>query len=80
MAKRTITVQLDSALVDQIDSLVRTRRFADRDDAISNAVAAHLARIRRTRLAEACALLDPAEERAFAEEFFEGEVADLNPY
>jgi Arc/MetJ-type ribon-helix-helix transcriptional regulator len=68
MPKRKITISLDFTLLDEIDNLVRQGRFANRDEAIASAVSEHLIRIRRTRLAEACALLDPAEECALAEE------------
>ncbi len=70
MGKTKIAVTLDSSLLAQVDSLVREDQFANRSQAIEAAVAEQLLRFRRTRLAEACALLDPAEERAMAEEGF----------
>jgi metal-responsive CopG/Arc/MetJ family transcriptional regulator len=68
MPKTKIAVTLEAALVSQVDSLVRQRRFANRSQAIEAAVAEQVRRLRRTRLADACARLDPAEERALAEE------------
>jgi metal-responsive CopG/Arc/MetJ family transcriptional regulator len=68
MPKAKIAVTLESTLLSQVDALVQEARFANRSQAIEAAVAEHLARFRRTRLAEACARLDPAEERTLAEE------------
>ena len=68
MPKTKVAVTLESGLLDEVDSLVRQHRFANRSQAIEAAVSEQLLRMRRTRLAEACALLDPAEERALAEE------------
>jgi metal-responsive CopG/Arc/MetJ family transcriptional regulator len=66
--KAKVAVTLEAELLDEVDARVRQNRFANRSQAIEAAVAEQLARMRRTRLAEACALLDPAEERARAEE------------
>lgn len=68
MPKTKIAVTLEANLLDEVDALVREQRFPNRSQAIEAAVAEHLVRLRRTRLAEACARLDPAEERALAEE------------
>ncbi len=74
MPKTKIAVTLDTILLDELDALVHAARYPNRSQAIEAAVAAQLQRVRRTRLAEACARLDPAEERALAEE---GTTADL---
>jgi metal-responsive CopG/Arc/MetJ family transcriptional regulator len=68
MPKTKIAVTLEADLLNQVDTLVRQHRFSNRSQAIEAAVAEQVARFRRTRLAEACAQLDPAEERALAEE------------
>jgi metal-responsive CopG/Arc/MetJ family transcriptional regulator len=68
MAKTKIAITLEAALVTQVDALVREHRFSNRSQAIAAAVANQLTRLQRTRLAEACARLDPDEERALAEE------------
>lgn len=59
---------IEAGLLEEVDALVLEHRFANRSQAIEAAVSEQLIRVRRTRLAEACALLDPAEERALAEE------------
>ena len=75
MPKTKVAITLETALVDQVDALVRQHRFANRSQAIEAAVTEQLLRFRRTRLAEACAKLDPAEERALAEEGLESDLA-----
>jgi metal-responsive CopG/Arc/MetJ family transcriptional regulator len=68
MAKLKVAVTLDAGLLDQVDTLVRERRFPNRSQAIESALAEKLERLRRTRLARECAKLDPAEERRLADE------------
>ena len=80
MAKMKVAVTLDSVLVEQIDALVEARRFPSRSQAIESAVSDKLARITRLRLASECAKLDPAEERAFAEEGLAEDVASWPAY
>jgi Arc/MetJ-type ribon-helix-helix transcriptional regulator len=68
MPKTKVAVTLDSALLDRVDDLVARARFRNRSQAIETALAEKLARLTRTRLAEECAKLDPAEERRLADE------------
>lgn len=68
MPKTKVALTLDADLLHQIDDLVASRRFRNRSQAIETALAEKLARLARTRLAEACAMLDPAEERQMADE------------
>jgi Arc/MetJ-type ribon-helix-helix transcriptional regulator len=68
MAKAKVAVTLDSTTLARVDRLVRSARFANRSRAIEAAVVAQLDRLERNRLAEECAKLDSAVERALAEE------------
>lgn len=68
MPKTKVAITLDATLLDQVDALVQEHRFANRSQAIESAVQEQIARLKRTRLAEACGRLDPVEERALAEE------------
>lgn len=68
MSKLKVAITLDAELLDQVDTLVRERRFPSRSQAIETALAEKLERLGRARLARECAKLDPAEERRFAEE------------
>jgi len=72
MSKAKLAVTLDSALVAELDELVARRRFANRSQAVEEAVAEKLGRMARTRLAHECSKLDPSEERALAEEGLAG--------
>lgn len=68
MPKTKVAVTLDADLLDRLDHLVARRRFRNRSQAIEAALADTLARLARTRLAEECAKLDPAEEQQLADE------------
>jgi len=72
MPKTKLAVTLDSTLVSELDKLVSKRRFANRSQAVEVAVAEKLERLAKARLARECAKLNPAEERALAEEGLAG--------
>jgi Arc/MetJ-type ribon-helix-helix transcriptional regulator len=80
MPKSKIAVTLETALLAEVDALVRQERFPNRSQAIESAVAEHLKRVRRTRLAEACSRLDPREERSLAEEGLGRDLASWPEY
>ncbi len=68
MPKSKIAVSLERSTVQRIDRLVREGVFANRSRAIEAAVEEKLAGLDRTRLVRECAKLDPAFERALADE------------
>lgn len=68
MPKQKVAVTLERQLLDEVDAQVAAREYPSRSQAIEAALAEALGRRARTRLARECALLDPAEERAMAEE------------
>ena len=68
MAKTKVAVTLESQTLRRVDRLVRDARYPNRSQAIEAAIAAQLERLERRRLAEECAKLDRAAERAMAEE------------
>ena len=74
MPSSKIAITLDRLLLAEVDRLVAEGRFPNRSQAIQSAVRERLERIRHTRLAEEAAKLDPAEERAIAEEGLAGEA------
>jgi metal-responsive CopG/Arc/MetJ family transcriptional regulator len=80
MTKLKVTVTLDADLLDQVDLLVRERRFPSRSQAIESALAEKLERLNRTRLARECAKLDPAEERRLADEGLADDVKSWPAY
>jgi Arc/MetJ-type ribon-helix-helix transcriptional regulator len=68
MARTKVAITLDEAILRRVDGLVRAARYRNRSQAIEAALKAELRRLDRNRLAEECAKLDPAEERALSEE------------
>lgn len=68
MAKAKLAITLDENLLDEVDSLVRRRVFPNRSRIIEQAVQEKLERLKKSRLADQCALLDPDDEKALAEE------------
>jgi metal-responsive CopG/Arc/MetJ family transcriptional regulator len=80
MPKTKVAITLDTKLVQNLDDLVAQRRFANRSQAIEAALAEKLARLAKTRLAQECARLDPAEEKALAEEGLAGSAETWPEY
>ena len=80
MGTAKIAITLDETILSRLDSLVRKQVFANRSRAIQEAVAEKLERLDRTRLARECAKLDPAHEKALAEEGLAGELAEWPEY
>ena len=74
MPKAKVAITLDAELLDRVDELVARREFRNRSQAIETALAEKLMRARRTRLARECTKLNPADEKALAEEGLDGSV------
>ena len=68
MGKCRVAVSLDPRTVQRLDRLVAEAVFPSRTQAIETAVREKLSRLRRSRLARECAKLDPAFEKAMAEQ------------
>jgi metal-responsive CopG/Arc/MetJ family transcriptional regulator len=68
MSKEKIAITLDTRSVGELDRLVDERVFQSRSQAIQEAVSEKLQRMKRTRLAEESAKLEPASERAMSDE------------
>lgn len=68
MSTAKIGITLDKDMLEHLDRLVRELVFPNRSKAIQQALREKLARLEGTRLARECRKLDPAEERAMAEE------------
>ena len=80
MPKKKVAVTLDSEILGELDELISQRRFPNRSQAIEAAVAEKLDRLARTRLAREAAKLDRDEEKAFAEEGMDSELASWPEY
>lgn len=68
MARSKVAITLEEKTLRRLDSLVRQEVFPNRSQAIQAAVDEEQARLDRNRLARECAKLDPAVEKALAEE------------
>jgi metal-responsive CopG/Arc/MetJ family transcriptional regulator len=68
MRKEKIAITLDEEFIGELDRLVNQHVFQSRSQAIQEAVSEKLRRMKRSRLATECAKLQPAFEKAMAEE------------
>jgi metal-responsive CopG/Arc/MetJ family transcriptional regulator len=68
MRRAKVAISIEKATLEQLDQLVTSHVFPSRSYAIQEAVAEKLSRMKRTRLAEECAKLDPKAEQEIAEE------------
>lgn len=68
MSQTKVAITIEEGVLSKVDALVRRKVFSNRSRAIQQAVQEKLDRLDRSRLAEECAKLDPAFERALAEE------------
>jgi metal-responsive CopG/Arc/MetJ family transcriptional regulator len=68
MASAKIAITMDESTLHRLDRLVKDRVFPNRSKAIQDAVEEKLKKIEGNRLARECAKLEPAKEKAMAEE------------
>lgn len=80
MSKSKIAITIDEAVLERLDELVERSVFPNRSRAIEEALEEKLSRLQRTRLARECSKLDPAFERALAEEGLSEDVAQWPEY
>ena len=65
--KSKIAITMDEEIVRQLDYLIMQKSYKNRSQAIEEAVAEKLDRLKRGRLARECAKLDPVVEQELAE-------------
>lgn len=80
MGRSKVAISLEESTLSRLDKLVEKRIFPNRSQAIEEAVAEKLARLERSRLAQECAKLDPAFEKALAEEGLSEDLAEWPEY
>jgi len=80
MARAKVAISLDENTLNQLDRLVKAHVFPNRSQAIQEAVAEKISRLDRSRLARECAKVDPAFEKALAEEGLSTELAEWPEY
>jgi len=80
MRTSKVAISIEKATLEQLDRLVHDRVFPSRSRAIQEAIEEKLSRLKRTRLAEECAKLDPGAEQAMAEEGLSEELCQWPEY
>ena len=80
MARSKVAVSLETETLDRLDKLVRQAVFPNRSRAIQSAVEEKLEKLERSRLARECAKLDPAFEKALAEEGMSEDLSEWPEY
>ena len=80
MARSKVAISLDESTLNRLDRLVQKKVFANRSQAIEEAVAEKLARLEKSRLAQECAKLDPTFEKTLAEEGLSEDLAEWPEY
>ncbi len=80
MARAKVAISLDANTLDRLDRLVKAHQFPNRSQAIQEAVEEKISRLDRSRLARECAKLDPATEKALAEEGLSDDMAKWPEY
>jgi metal-responsive CopG/Arc/MetJ family transcriptional regulator len=80
MSASKVAISIDKNLLAELDRFVEKKVFSSRSQAIQLSVSEKLSRMRRRRLAEECAKLDPTVEKAMAEEGMVGELASWPEY
>lgn len=80
MSKEKIAITLEGRFVGELDRLVDRQVFKSRSQAIEEAVREKLQRMKRSRLAEESARLEPAIERALSEEGFSEDMKQWPEY
>jgi metal-responsive CopG/Arc/MetJ family transcriptional regulator len=80
MARAKVAISLDENTLNRLDRLVKSHVFPNRSQAIQEAVEEKITRLDRSRLARECAKVDPAFEKALAEEGLSVELAEWPEY
>jgi metal-responsive CopG/Arc/MetJ family transcriptional regulator len=80
MARAKVAISLDENTLNRLDRLVKSHVFPNRSQAIQEAVEEKISRLDRSRLARECAKVDPAFEKALAEEGLSSELVEWPEY
>ncbi len=80
MARAKVAISLDENTLERLDRLVKAHLFPNRSQAIQAAVEEKISRIDRSRLARECSKVDPAFEKALAEEGLSTELTEWPEY
>jgi metal-responsive CopG/Arc/MetJ family transcriptional regulator len=80
MSTIKVAITIDRRVLGRLDSLVKSKAFANRSRAIQEAVEEKLARLEQSRLARECAKLQPHAEQSVADEGLVRDFAEWPEY
>jgi metal-responsive CopG/Arc/MetJ family transcriptional regulator len=80
MSTAKIAITIEEETLGKLDRLVSSKVFPNRSKAIQEAIQEKLSRVNKSRLARECAKLDPAVEKAIAEEGFSQDIDQWPEY
>ncbi|TAJ91802.1 MAG: CopG family transcriptional regulator [Gammaproteobacteria bacterium] len=80
MSQTKVAITIEEGILARVDALVKRKVYTNRSRAIQEAVQEKLVRLERSRLAEECAKLNPAFEKAMADEGLSEELAAWPKY
>lgn len=80
MPKTKVTIALEALVLQRLDAFVSAVGFRSRSQAVEVAIREKLERAAHTRLARECAKLDPAFEKALADERLNRDLAEWPKY
>lgn len=80
MSTAKIAITIEEETLGKLDRLVSSKVFPNRSKAIQEAIQEKLSRVNKSRLARECAKLNPAVEKAIAEEGFSQEIDQWPEY
>ena len=80
MSTAKIAITIEEETLGKLDRLVSSKVFPNRSKAIQEAIQEKLSRVNKSRLARECAKLDPAVEKAIAEEGFSQDMEQWPEY
>jgi metal-responsive CopG/Arc/MetJ family transcriptional regulator len=80
MSTAKIAITIEEETLGKLDRLVSSKVFPNRSKAIQEAIQEKLSRVNKSRLARECAKLDPAIEKAIAEEGFSQDIEQWPEY
>lgn len=80
MNRTKVAISIDQKTLSQLDRLVKKHIFPNRSQAIQVAVDEKLKRLEKSRLARECSKLDPAFEKALAEDGLSEELSEWPEY
>ena len=80
MSRSKVAITIEESTLTCLDRLVAEEVFPNRSQAIQIAIDEKLGRLERRRLARECAKLDPAFEKALAEEGLSEELSEWPEY